>query len=139
MCSIIGTSDGDILRARCAKDGALQTIAVRLAEVDAPEKAQPFGARSKQNLSALCFHRSAEVRPVSMDRYWRTVAHVNCNGHDAARRKFDERAWPRYLRDAQQVAPWDGDDGAQERRSCGVSVCRSSSDRSVHRDTQVRG
>ena len=83
ICSVIGISDGDTLTARCAIDGARQTITVRLAEIDAPEKAQPFCPRSRQNLSALCFRRSAQVRPVSMDRYGRNVAHVACDGHDA--------------------------------------------------------
>ena len=84
ICSVIAISDGDTLSARCAIDGAPQTITVRLAEVDAPKKAQPFGARSKQNLSALCFRKSAQVRPVSLDRYGRTVAHVTCDGQDAS-------------------------------------------------------
>ena len=84
ICSVVGISDGDTLTARCATDGAPQTITVRLAEVDAPEKAQPYGARSKQNLSALCFRKSAEVRRISLDRYGRTVAHVTCDGRDAS-------------------------------------------------------
>ena len=63
ICSIIGISNGDTLRARCAIEGTPQTITVRPAEVDAPEKAQSYGARSKQNLSALCFGRPADVRP----------------------------------------------------------------------------
>ena len=84
ICSIIGISDGDTLSARCASKGAHQNITVRLAGVDALERAQPYGARSKQHLSALCFRKSAEVRPVSLDRYGRTVAHLTCDGHDAA-------------------------------------------------------
>jgi hypothetical protein len=56
---------------------------VRLAEVDAPETGQAFGNRSRQALAALCFRRSAQLRPVSIDRYGRTVAHVDCGGTDA--------------------------------------------------------
>lgn len=59
-------------------------ITIRLAEIDAPEKAQPFGERSKQHLSSLCFNRMAEVRPLTVDRYGRTVAHVACEGRDAS-------------------------------------------------------
>ena len=69
ICSVIGISDGDTLSARCVSDGIPQTVTVRLAEVDAPEKAQPYGARSKQNLSALCFQKLAQVRAVSVDRH----------------------------------------------------------------------
>ena len=131
ICSVIGVSDGDTLTARCATDGAPQIITVRLAEVDAPEKAQPYGSRSKQNLSALCFHKPAQVRPVSVDRYGRTVAHVTCDGHDASadqvragmawvfvryaakgsplyRLERDARAARRGMwADARQVAPWE--------------------------------
>jgi len=57
---------------------------VRLADIDAPEKAQPFGQRSKQYLSDLCFRKQAEVVPQArLDRYGRTVAHVRCDGQDA--------------------------------------------------------
>jgi len=72
------------LACRRACGASPQTITVRLAEVDAPEKAQSYGGRSKQNLSALCFRKSADVRPVSLDRYGRTIARVTCDGHDAS-------------------------------------------------------
>jgi hypothetical protein len=48
ICSVIGISDGDTLSARCAIGGTPQTITVRLAGIDAPEKTQSFGARSIQ-------------------------------------------------------------------------------------------
>ena len=45
----MGISDGDTLTARCdsAADASVQTIKVRLAEVDAPEHHQAFGTRSR--------------------------------------------------------------------------------------------
>lgn len=65
----------------------MQTIKVRLAEIDAPESHQPFGRRSREHLAALCFQQPAEIRPIAAgggrDRYGRTVAHVSCRGHDA--------------------------------------------------------
>jgi endonuclease YncB( thermonuclease family) len=80
---VVAASDGDTIKARCEGDQSEKTITVRLAEVDAPEKAQPFGQRSKQHLSALCFPKYAEIRPQSQDRYGRTVARVTCDGKDA--------------------------------------------------------
>lgn len=80
FCLIIAISDGDTLSARCGSE----TIKVRLAQIDAPEKAQPFGNRSKQSLSDLCFKVQAEIRPEKKDRYGRTVARVACNGIDAS-------------------------------------------------------
>jgi endonuclease YncB( thermonuclease family) len=55
-----------------------------LAEIDAPEKAQAFGARSKESLAHVCFQSRAEVRPETKDRYGRTVARVTCDGIDAS-------------------------------------------------------
>ena len=131
ICSVIGISDGDTLSARCAIDQTSKNIEVRLAEIDAPERAQSYGARSKQNLSALCFRKSADVRPVSLDRYGRTIARVTCDGHDASAEQVragmawvfvryaakgsplyglerDARAGRRGIwADAQPVAPWE--------------------------------
>lgn len=80
-CTVVGISDGDTLTALCPSN---QQLKVRLAEIDAPEKAQPFGTRSKQALSDLCFGKQAEVVPQTKDRYGRTIARVRCNGQDVS-------------------------------------------------------
>jgi micrococcal nuclease len=83
LCLVVGVADGDTLTVRCtAADGDV-TLQVRLAEIDAPEKGQAFGRRSKDHLATLCFGRSAVVKPTTTDRYGRTVARVDCEGHDA--------------------------------------------------------
>ncbi|RZT93722.1 thermonuclease family protein [Rivibacter subsaxonicus] len=82
-CLVVGIADGDTLTVRCETPVGPTSIKVRLAEIDAPEKAQAFGERSKHNLSDLCFNRSAVVVPQTTDRYGRTVAHVACGGRDA--------------------------------------------------------
>ncbi|MGC4077149.1 MAG: thermonuclease family protein [Rubrivivax sp.] len=87
-CLVIAVADGDTLSVRCpAPQG---TLRVRLAEVDAPEKAQPFGPASRRHLATLCLRRRAELRPLPgaaghdrYGRYGRTVAHLRCRGHDA--------------------------------------------------------
>ena len=97
VCTVVGISDGDTLTARCDA----QTITVPLAEVDAPEKAQPFGNRSKQALAALCFRQAATVQPIAQDRYGRTVARVKCHGVDASEQQLRAgMAWvfDRYVR-----------------------------------------
>ncbi|WP_298233902.1 thermonuclease family protein [uncultured Azohydromonas sp.] len=81
VCLVVGISDGDTLTVRC--EAAAQTLRVRLAQVDAPEKRQPFGERSRQAMAAFCFRQQAEIRPQDTDRYGRTVAHVRCAGRDA--------------------------------------------------------
>lgn len=80
-CLVVGVTDGDTLKVRC---GSAPQEVVRLAEIDAPEKAQPWGERSRQHLAALCHDKPAEVRPEKRDRYGRTVARVSCAGVDAS-------------------------------------------------------
>lgn len=90
LCLIVGISDGDTLTAKCPD----QTIKIRLAEIDAPEKKQPFGTRSKESLSNLCFQTKAQVHGVTKDRYQRLIAHVNCDGQDASRHQLSAgMAW----------------------------------------------
>jgi len=47
-----GVADGDT---NMLLDGCRQLHKIRLAGIDAPEKAQPFGQRSKQHLPELAF------------------------------------------------------------------------------------
>jgi endonuclease YncB( thermonuclease family) len=123
LCVVVGVTDGDTITARCdaGADAPAQTITVRLAEVDAPEKAQPYGNRSRQHLGALCFKQRAEVRPIGagggVDRYERVVAHVSCNGTDAnAAQVRAGMAWafPRYVTDGWLY--WQQDDARAARR-----------------------
>jgi len=57
ICLVVGITDGDTLTARCEPqaDQPAQTLKIRLAEIDAPEKGQSFGDRSKRHLSDVCF------------------------------------------------------------------------------------
>lgn len=79
-CLIVAIADGDTLTALCNDH---QQVKVRLAEIDAPEKSQPFGQRSKQSLAEMCFNAKAEIQVQATDRYKRTVGRVTCNGVDA--------------------------------------------------------
>jgi len=85
LCLVVGISDGDTLTARCGEPGAYERVKVRVAAIDAPEKAQPFGQRSRQHLAELCFQQQASIKTQSKDRYGRTVADVECQGQDVAR------------------------------------------------------
>lgn len=99
---VVGVSDGDTLTVLVDQE----PMKVRLAEIDAPEKAQPFGQKSKQSLSALCFDRQAEVQVQDTDRYGRSIARVTCDGVDAnAEQVRDGMAWVyrRYSDDAKLI------------------------------------
>ena len=96
---VVGIADGDTLTVLTA---CKQQHRIRLAEIDAPEKSQPFGTTSKRSLSDLCFGKEAEVRPRAIDRYKRTVARVTCAGVDANAEQVNRgMAWVyrRYAKD----------------------------------------
>lgn len=102
LCFVVAVTDGDTLKTRCGEPGHFEQVTVRLAEIDAPEKKQAFGNRSKQALSDLCFNQIATVAPTTRDRYGRTVARVECAGKDASAEQVrNGMAWAftRYLTD----------------------------------------
>lgn len=76
---VVGITDGDTLT--ILRDQ--EQVKVRLSEIDAPERRQPFGAKSKQSLSDLCFGKTATLDEGGQDRYGRTIARVHCDGIDA--------------------------------------------------------
>ena len=72
-------ADGDTIT---TLDSANQQHRIRLNGIDAPEKAQPFGNVSKQNLARLAFSRNAVVDCPKFDRYGRQVCLVRVSGID---------------------------------------------------------
>ena len=70
---VVGVSDGDTIT---VLDADHQQYKIRLSGIDAPEKAQPFGQRSKESLSHLVFGRDVTVEWRKKDRYGRTVGKV---------------------------------------------------------------
>jgi len=55
---------------------------IRLAGIDAPEKKQAFGNRSKESLSDLVFDKTVSVETNKRDRYRREIGKVLVNGRD---------------------------------------------------------
>lgn len=53
---------------------------VRLAQIDAPESAQPYGDNARQMLAELVRDKSVELTVTTTDRYGRLVAEVQVNG-----------------------------------------------------------
>jgi endonuclease YncB( thermonuclease family) len=85
LCLVVAISDGDTLKVRCEQrlEQPAQTLTVRLAEIDAPEKRQAFGTRSRAHLAMLCFGRPATLNVSGKDRYGRSIARVTCGDTDA--------------------------------------------------------
>lgn len=73
---VVGVSDGDTITV--LHDGKGEKI--RLYGIDCPEKKQAFGKRAKQFTSDMVFGKVVEVRPVTTDRYGRTIAWVYIDG-----------------------------------------------------------
>ncbi len=76
---MVSVHDGDTLTVLIEQ----RQMKVRLTEIDAPELGQPFGTRSKQSLSELCFGKTAALDVRGRDRYKRALARVTCAGTDA--------------------------------------------------------
>ena len=77
-------------------------VRVRLAGIDASETNQPFGTRSRQSLSDLCFWENVTVSPKGKDQYGRMFAKVRCGDVDAGEEQVRRgMAWvyDRYVED----------------------------------------
>ena len=69
---VIGVGDGDsitVLRGR-------EQVRVRLVDIDAPERGQPFGSRSKQSLESMVKGKEVRVVERGKDRYDRILGRV---------------------------------------------------------------
>jgi endonuclease YncB( thermonuclease family) len=76
---VVHIADGDTLT---ILTNANQQVKIRLAGIDTPEKAQPFGNKAKQVLAALTFQKQASIEVETKDKYGRTVGRVIVNGID---------------------------------------------------------
>lgn len=76
---VVGVSDGDTIT---LLDATFTQRKIRLAGIDAPEKAQPFGSRAKLALSSLAFGRDARAECGKPDRYGREICKVIVAGRD---------------------------------------------------------
>lgn len=76
---VVGVADGDTVT---VLDADRRQHKVRLAGIDAPEKGQAFGTRSKQALSRLVFGQDVVVAYSKKDRYGRIVGRIESGGRD---------------------------------------------------------
>jgi micrococcal nuclease len=82
-------------------DGASMTLLVdkkpvkiRLANIEPPEKAQPFSMDSRKSLASLCLGKNAEYKGQEIDRLGRVIAVVTCGGIEANRTQVERgMAW----------------------------------------------
>jgi endonuclease YncB( thermonuclease family) len=108
MGRVVSVQAGDLLSVLVSD----RQINVRLADIDAPEREQPFGKRSQQSLADLCANKGARVRESGKDRYGRTLGRVVCATVDVNTEQvrrgmawvYDRRVSDRGLYDVQDEA-----------------------------------
>lgn len=85
---VVGVTDGDTITVlteqscnsgKTCKNGKVE-YKVRLAEIDTPEKKQPYGAKAKRALSDLVFGKIVSVDKQGIDQYRRLIAHIYLDG-----------------------------------------------------------
>jgi endonuclease YncB( thermonuclease family) len=75
---VVKIADGDTLT---VLDPAHVQHKIRLAGIDAPEKAQAFGTQARNALAAKVFRQGVRVEVTDTDRYGREVGRVFFSGH----------------------------------------------------------
>ncbi|QDL56800.1 nuclease [Rhodoferax aquaticus] len=75
---VVAVKDGDTIVVLVDR----REVVVRVAGIDAPEKKQPFGDRSKQAMSECAFSMQAIIEWKKTDRYGRAIGKVNVDGVD---------------------------------------------------------
>jgi len=70
---VVGVADGDTIT---VLDAGKTQHRIRIAGIDAPERGQPGGQRSKESLSALVYDQPVRVESSKRDRYDRIVGEV---------------------------------------------------------------
>ena len=88
---VVSVTDGDTVKILTAEN---KQIRVRLAQIDTPEKAQPWGNKAKQALSKKIYAKQVSIDVVTTDRYGRTVGTIWFDGRDINRELVREgHAW----------------------------------------------
>lgn len=87
---IVGIADGDTVTILVVD----RPLKVKLANIDAPDKGQPFWRESKQSLAELCAGKDAEYREQDIDGHGNPVAIVMCDGIEVNRAQVERgMAW----------------------------------------------
>ena len=100
---VVGVSDGDTVT---VLDASNKQHKIRLSGIDAPEKAQAYGQKSKESLSEMVFGKTVDVEWTKRDRYGRTVGKIMLNGVDICLEQVKRgMAWHYKQYQQEQPAP----------------------------------
>ena len=95
----VSVTDGDTIKVKTHQN---KVEKIRLAQIDTPEKKQPWGQKAKQAMSDNCFGKQVKVDIETTDRYGRLVGTVWYAGEDINRAMVREgHAWVyrKYVKD----------------------------------------
>ena len=101
---MVSVADGDTIT---LLDSNHRQHRIRIGGIDAPEKAQPFGQRSKQHLAELAFGEAAKADCYKVDRYGWDVCTVYVNGQDVGLAQHDAGLAWWYRKYAHEQLPRD--------------------------------
>jgi micrococcal nuclease len=88
--SVVGITDGDTLTLLVDRT----QHKIRLAQIDTPERAQPWGTRARQALSEQVFRKDVAVRVSDTDRYGRLIGEIWLGDRDINRKLIrEDYAW----------------------------------------------
>lgn len=82
---VIKVTDGDTVNVLTSDN---ETHKIRLSGIDAPEKKQAFGNRSKQALADLIDGKTVTVEYNKLDRYQRVIGKITFDGQDVNLRQI---------------------------------------------------
>jgi endonuclease YncB( thermonuclease family) len=109
---VVKVADGDTITV--LRDS--EQIKIRLAGIDAPEKAQPFGNVAKQSMSEMLFGKEVRVIEQGPDRYGRTIGRVYQGDVDVSAEQIKQgMAWV-YRKYTKKAALYQLEDEAKQQR-----------------------
>lgn len=101
VTTVVRVKDGDTVRVRTAG----RDIDVRLVDIDAPEKKQPYGAQARRRVQELVDGVEVTVRIVGRDKYGRSLGYIDLPDGRVLNRLLVQEGWAwrfdRYCNDAE--------------------------------------
>ena len=92
--NVVAVADGDTVTVLRQTDAGPRQVRVRLTEIDAPERGQPWGTRARQALANKVFRKVVQVVASGEDRYGRLLARLHIGRRDVNRELVREgHAW----------------------------------------------
>ena len=113
---VIRVADGDTIT---ILDAAQAHHTIRLMGIDAPEKGQAFGTKSRESLSSMVAGRNVIIRWHKKDRYGRLVGQVFADSHDVGLIQIERGLAWHYKAYAREQRPEDAQAYADAEASLG--------------------